>query len=67
MWLDSGLNSIRRAITQSFLVFILLGLQNMGIKGTVAVLINTAKMLKNWDDLRKMRGRHTFSVNSFFT
>lgn len=67
MWLDSGLSSTRRTITQSFLVFVLLGLQNTGIKGRVAILINTAKMLKNWNNLRKRRGRHTFSVNSFFT
>lgn len=46
MWLDSGLSSTRRAITQSFLGFILLGLQNMRIKGTAAILINTTKMLK---------------------
>lgn len=63
MWPDSSLGSTRRTITQSFLVFILLGLQNTGIKGTVAVNVNTAEMLKNYNVLRKKRGGHTFSIN----
>lgn len=65
MWPGSGLSSTRRSITQSFLFFILLGVQDMGIKTTVAVHISSAEMPKNENVLGERRRRHTFSVIQF--